>query len=509
MKKLRTPLILLGILLALGGLARWDEWQTAKDATADKAKGRILEISPDDVTALDYASTGTDAPGAEPPALEKAAPPEPSKPVAATVTKADGKWRVTKPIDAPADGEAIMSFVKTLTDYSFGSVVTESKDKWAEYGVATPQRTITLTYPKDGAPQTFSLYVGNKAPVGYHVYFRTSAGGDKVYMGGQHLLLSTARSLDDFRDKTVVKIDEKTVKTLTYTARHQAPIELVKGDGGRYLVTKPEALEADDAEVRDFVDGLNGLHAESFVDKPNADEIKAFDNPDYVVSWTDDKGATQALKLLDKGNKIGATLDARARLYLIPDDQRSKVKKELLNFRNRRVLHIDSIDLAQVDVDGEKYTNEKGSWYKPNEKTDQTHVRAFVVDLEFARADQFLPPTDPAAKALTAPPLHRVTLAFKDSAKHPDVVIDVFAVPGQSEKVYVKRTGADTVYRVNKSVFNSMKPGTAPTGAVPGASSAMPDDGATTGGPPSDEDLPLEEAPTDLSKSLELKDNKG
>ena len=520
-KKLRAPLILLAILLALGGLAKWDEWKTTKETAASKTKGKIVELKPEDVTAVDYATTGTDvvpanaAPEA-PPGAPPAAVPDQKKPEPAVVSlaKAGDAWRTTKPMDAPADAGAVLGLIKAVTDYSSTSVVSETKDKWAEFGLVTPQRTVTLGYTEAGKPQTFTVFVGNKAPIGYNVYFRTSTGGDKVYLGGQHLLLSTAKTLNDFRDKTVVKIDEKTIKSIVYASRSQPAIALEKGADGHYAIVRPEPMEADDNEVRDFVDGLNQLRAESFVDAPRTDETLVFNNPDYSITWTTDKGEATTLRVLDKGNKLGAALDPRQRLLLLADDQRVKVRKELINFRNRRVLRIDSVELTRVDVDGDKYVNVGGSWYKPEDAAklddqgalkagekdkpaEQAHVRAFVVDLEFARADQFLPSTDPAAKSLAAPPEHRITLGFKDPKKMPEIVLDTFPVPGQSEKLFVKRSGSDTLYRVNKAAFNSMKPGHAP---VPG-DPPPPDAGMLNAAPPSDEDLGPDDPAPDLSKT--------
>ena len=517
-KKLRLIFVLFVALLALGGLASWDEWKSKKEAVAEKAKGKIVELKPDDVTALDYASAGTDVVP-----LPQGGEAPPAKPVAASLVKQGDVWRLEKPIAAPADAGSVVALAKAVADYTYSSVVAETKDKWADFGLATPQRTITLTYVEGGKPQTFTVYVGNKAPIGYSVYVRTSLGGDKVYMGGQHLLLSTAKTLDDFRDKSFVKIDEKSIKSIIYAAKSQPSIGIEKGTDGHYVLTKPEVLESDDNEVRDFIDGLNQLRAESFVDAPNSDEVLAFNNPDYAITWTNDKGEVTTLKLLDKGNKIGAALNAKQRLYLLPDDQRSKIKKDLIHFRNRRVLHIDSVTLARVDVDGDKYLNIAGSWYKsdeaaklddagnlkPGEKekpAEQAHVRAFAVDLEFARADQFLSPADPAVKALTAPPQHRITLGFRDPAKSADVVLDTFPVPGQPEKWFVKRTGSDTLFRVAKTAFNSMKAGPAPAEGLMGRGA---DPASLNNAPPSDEDIGPEEPAPDLSKAEDAKANKG
>src|SRR5262245_28283577 len=134
MKKLRAPLVLLAVLLALGGLAKWDEWKTEKETATEKSKGKILDIKPEDVTALTYVSKASES---APDSGAERQPGEPAgklEPVDAALAKQGDAWRVTKPVDAPADASGVTSLVKTLTDYSFASVVAETKDKWVDFG---------------------------------------------------------------------------------------------------------------------------------------------------------------------------------------------------------------------------------------------------------------------------------------------------------------------------------------------------------------------------------------
>ncbi len=496
MNNKKLVLVLTLVLVGLGGLATWDEWQTKKDVEVEKGRNKVATFKLEDLTGIDYVSNGLDA----------------DKPqvVLATLAKQGDAWRVTKPVDAAADVNVIKNLVSTVTDYAYSQVVAETKDKWAEYGLTQPTRTITFQIGGE-KPSTFTLYVGAKAPVGYSVYFRTSQD-DKVYAGSQHLLMSTGKSLGDFRDKIFVKADEATAKTLTYAQKGQAPFELGKTEG-KWKIVKPETLEADDAEMREFFGGISQLRAESFVDQPSPTDQAAFQTPDYEISWTSDAGLTTTLKIVEKSQQqLDATLDPTQRIFVLGEDARSKVKKELLSFRNRRVLAIDSMQLTKVEIDGEPYENLNGMWYKPGDLesgkakegvSEQAHVRAFVVDLEFARADEFLVPTDAKVQALAPAPDHRIKLSFKEPEKNPDVTVDAYAAPGEPDKLFIKRSGLDQVFRVNKSVLNSVKPGAAV------APAEAPE------GPGALQDLPLEDSPDpelpgvqDLSR-FETEDNKG
>ena len=95
------------------------------------------------------------------------------------------------------------------------------------------------------------MQVGGKAPVGYDVYLKTDHSPE-VLMGSQHLLTSTAKSLYELRDKSLVKIDESQLQTLTYKRLGQDAI-VFKKDQGKYVITQPAGVEGDSAEIKDYV----------------------------------------------------------------------------------------------------------------------------------------------------------------------------------------------------------------------------------------------------------------
>ena len=84
-----------------------------------------------------------------------------------------------------------------------------------------------------------------------------------------------------------------------------------------------------------------------------------------------------------------------------------------------------------------------------------------MVDLEFAKSDRFILPSDPIALGLTQAPVHRLVIGYSSQERAP-VHIDLYKLEGDPSKYLVKRSGSTFVYRVPASTFNSMtspKPG--------------------------------------------------
>jgi len=477
--KLRLVAALAFLVLLLGGLATWDEWKTKQDKEGEKTKNRLADFKVEDVLELDYFSKAATSDQTEGEKLDGS--PKQDTPFQVSAVKKDGIWRMSKPIDALADKATIEGLINTLRDYTYVKVVSTKRESWGEYGLLEPARHMTLRIGGN-APRTLTIYLGNKAPIGYDAYLRTSSD-DRVLLGGQHILVSTSKTLGDFRDRSLVKIDEAKVRVVGIQRRGAPAIELIKADG-KYAITRPEKLDADGPAIREFVESLNQLKVEDFIDRPDAASIDLFAKPDEIISWQEETGETSTLKLAEKDGRLMAAFDAKQRIYVLPIDAKAKLKKELFDFRNHRILDPDSLDARSIDIDGLVYKNLEGTWYtasdaagfddkgkfkgagkdKPNE---QAHIRAFMVDLEFAKTDRYIPLDDPSLKALPPAPLHRIVLSYFDQTKK-SVTVDLFANAEDPAKYLVKRSGSPFVYRVGSSAFNSMTPGKSPSSPLGG-----------------------------------------
>jgi hypothetical protein len=402
---------------------------------------------------VSYASSGV---GGE---EEGEAPKPATAPVEATLVKKDGVWRMTAPVDTQAEAGNVDSLIKTVLEYTYAKTVTDKKEQWKDFGLEKPSRTITLKFADPAKSPPLTVYVGDKAPVGYNVYLRTSSS-DTVYLGSQYLLTSSSKTLFDLRDKTVARIDEAPIKTLVYERKGHPSIELSKADG-KYKVVKPQELESDSAEVRDFIEDLNSTKAVAFHDAPGTELQAAFAAPDYKVTWVDEKGASGSLAFAEKDGKVFAAFDASQRVFQLGDDAKAKLAKELVDFRNRRVLGFDVADASEVEIDGALYKNVNGEWFKADEAgkegaKEAAHVRAFLVDLEFAKTDKFYAPAEVEGKLARAPD-NKIVIRFKKPELTP-VTLELFAAEDATDKFLVRRSGIETVYRMPKSTFNSMRP---------------------------------------------------
>ena len=143
-------------------------------------------------------------------------------------------------------------------------------------------------------------------------------------------------------------------------------------------------------------------------------------------------------------------------------------------FRNRRILTSAQTEATTLKIDGDTFVNVNGNWYteaaakdldpsgKPKAE-EAAHVRTLMVDLEFAKTDEFLRNDDPAVSTkLGKAPEHRITITPRAGG---EIALDLFTADGAADKYLVRVSGAPVVYRVPRSSFASM------TKSAPGAKS--------------------------------------
>jgi hypothetical protein len=461
MKKLRTLAILAVVLLALGGLATWDEWKTGQEEKQKEATTRLTGLKPDQVTEIEFSS--------HPEAAEAGGD---SGILSMHLVKKDGLWRLTKPIDSAADSPAVENLLKSITDYNYSGTVTSEKTRWAEFGLDPATTTITLKAadPKDG----ITLFFGTKSPVGYNGYLATSNSND-VLMGSQHILTAVNKTLFDLRDKSLVKIEEADVKTLTYQSTAGAGVFLTKADG-RYRYADDTTAEPDGAYIRDFIDDLNFVRVEKFIDNPEDALAAKFQDPEITVSFTFENKPELRLEFVASGDRMYGSIEGNETLFELPADFAKKIQKKPNDFRNRRIVDGKFMgQVSKVTIDGTEYAKVEGNWYTGEElkkaqspaeggalPLESAHIRPFMVDLEFAKTEDFYAPDHPDyGKAVHQAPQHRIVLETTGDSPQ-KLTIELFKHELLTDKFWVRVSGASTGYLVGTGNFESIKP--APVG---------------------------------------------
>src|SRR3990172_6492818 len=115
--RLRTTLLMVLVLLGLGAYVYWVELPKSREEAKKKT---ILELKTDDVTQVSLVYADREI----------------------VVKRADGKWRMIKPVDAPADDTAVNNLISALAEAELKKTFDDASDL-AQYGLDQPFVKIT------------------------------------------------------------------------------------------------------------------------------------------------------------------------------------------------------------------------------------------------------------------------------------------------------------------------------------------------------------------------------
>jgi len=209
-----------------------------------------------------------------------------SKEGAIKLFKKDGKW-VAGENAYPADAKIIGEIDKRFKDIRLTDLIS-TKGYYAKYDL-TPDKYIEVIFKKQDATQR-KFKIGKKSPTNRHTFVRVD-DRPEIYLAEGTFDLVQNKTLDDFRDHEVLKINRDSVSTFTveYQGRTYAfsrepgkkPDDKSAAKAGQEKPAQPswgnwkcrgyESVQLDKSKVETLLQSLDPLRASSFPETPKAD----------------------------------------------------------------------------------------------------------------------------------------------------------------------------------------------------------------------------------------------
>jgi hypothetical protein len=182
----------------------------------------------------------------------------------ATFSKAEGSWKMTEPVKADLDQDALDDFLNSLLTLRADELVSEkpTPDELKTFGLDNPEAKWRL---QSGDKDLLTLQVGRREKGGPRAYARL-AGRDLVFLLDPGL---SAKALGEFRTRSVWANPPDAVGVVGLEVKKAGGggFELAKGDDGWKAVGKPDA-KIDARTVEETLAALSGLKLERYaVDK--------------------------------------------------------------------------------------------------------------------------------------------------------------------------------------------------------------------------------------------------
>jgi hypothetical protein len=377
----QTTAVLAVILIALGAFYYVYEVRLGPEREKTEGrKGRVFAVEPADVAEVELKRSDSTV------KLKR---------------EGDG-WQILAPMSARGDRGPIDETVTSIVTARMDREIEADPKSLGDFGLDRPAAEATLKL-KDG--KQIGLILGAKSPTGVWVYAR-EAGKPAVFVVGDSVLRDTTRPVAEFRDKTVLAFDQKDVTGLEIDMRDEK-IGLEHADG-RWKLTKPRPLPADNDTVRDFLEKLRTARVKEFAaDAPRSLEPFGLDKPVRLDVHTgrDKDRATKTLLVgrVDAAKKgVFAMRPGESTVLLIPDETWTAVPKNVAVLRDKSIVGFDRDKVTQIEIESAKgavtLAKDGDRWKITAPQAlaaDQVEAGAVLFKLRDLRAQAFL--TDDAS----------------------------------------------------------------------------------------------------------------
>jgi hypothetical protein len=176
---------------------------------------------------------------------------------AITLANEAGTWMVIAPTRHRADGSAVASAIGRGRNVRLTGLVSTNPGKQGVFQVDS-LGTRVLVYEHGTLKAGF--VIGKPGPSWTETYVRRDGSTD-VYLGEGPLSYLYAKSLKDWRDRTILREAEGTVKTIRY--QYGDTVFALQFRDSLWTV---DDQRANDATVRGVVSSLSNLQADDFID---------------------------------------------------------------------------------------------------------------------------------------------------------------------------------------------------------------------------------------------------
>ncbi|MBE3070965.1 MAG: DUF4340 domain-containing protein, partial [Planctomycetes bacterium] len=207
------------------------------------------------------------------------------------LAKADDTWRLSAPVDGPADDYEAGRLARAALDGKYRQSLDAGAKGQADLktlGLEPPAFRLTLAAKAKGdkPARTVAVDVGRKASFGEGLYVRLDGAGKVFVLDTADLLERVRERLDKYRSRNLVDLGRDDVVRIEIAGEKGAcRLDRSEDDKERWVLSQPMAARADAETVAAILRTALGAMAADFVEDAAADLGRfGLDKPRLVVT---------------------------------------------------------------------------------------------------------------------------------------------------------------------------------------------------------------------------------
>lgn len=361
----------LSILALLAGYLYYFEGIREKARRSEAERARLLfQVEPSKINALRLSPAG-----GKPMALAR-----------------NGQWRLTEPIQSPADAFVLRGLLAALVGLEMERLVEDAAQDLRPYGLDRP--ILRLAFEAEG--RWHNLTLGAKTPVGDHCY----ASGDEedrvvLIAGSQESALN--KSFSDLRGKEPFSVKTDEIDRIEISRREHTLV-LARREGKGWQPVGDPTLKIKAAKVESLLNQLTSLRALRFAEEAESARARFGLNPPRLRLTLVAKERRETLLLGAPGSNrsIYARSDQLPGILVVDEDALKKVPAGFGDLEDRTLLSFETNQVGELRLKlgekvvklerhGDTWARSEGEAGKAPEGWRVNALLRRVQDLEYAR----------------------------------------------------------------------------------------------------------------------------
>jgi hypothetical protein len=436
----RTTLFLLLGAVILGAAVYYFDWRRSQKESekppADATK-LAFSIQPQDITSL---------------AIKH--PANPAEPTL-QFENIDEVWRITQPLETRADQASLDGIIDGLASARIAQTEPGAPDRLKVYGLDPPAVSLEFQL-RSGAKHAVAL--GKKDFSGISVYAIVDGAKD-VALLPESLLISSAKSLRDLRDRGVLHIAGD--KVVSFDLRNSSRQLSAKKGKDQWEFTKPAGSRGDAGNIGALFASLGSAKWSNVAsESPDNPAKYGLANPTLTFTAVDDKGKSATLIVGKKeGDQYFARDTSAPMIFLINEDLYKKLAENYDDLRDKKLAHFDSAAINRVEMHNANGTivcarKSEFEWTfeePADQKGKPADISKLFTLLEQATAEQIFDQPAPNIRAILAKPEFEAILTDKSGKK-----VTVQVSKESNGFVYARTSEGPAIYKLDKQILSDL-----------------------------------------------------
>ena len=380
----KTTILLLVLLAVVGGYFAFEHYKGQNAPPPAQTTSKLLDVDSNNVKQVSITQ-----PDGKKIALEKSG----------------SQWRLTGPVNAPADSFAVDELLRQVTSLTpRGQLPADQK---TSVGLDHPNYVIQLA-TADGKTHTIS--VGDKSQISDAMYVLVDdrSAPDIVSSSAYDQF---GKDADSYRSKKLVDVNTDQIQQVAIIQNGKT-LKFQK-QGTSWVITQPAEMPADSNEVSNLLFAITDLNANDFVSKPGPPASYGLAHPVMSV-WFSTVSPTSQPATAPATEPAGTTIDFgrfdsvlqknvyayvnNGPIVTVSTTSQNSFNKTALDLRDRKVVDIDpaQVESFTLSVDRPATT-------QPATRPAEQHEYTFARRQEKTVLGPTVPTTEPTTQASTQP----------------------------------------------------------------------------------------------------------